>query len=192
MKQHLLFLLSVMWTPFLVCQTAKDITIPFDTVTQKYTYNKIIEVPGKTARELSTLTKKWCVEKFLDDKFIVDDPDIKIVDLGKFPINFTYKVGGRKIPTSYTIIFSLTGLFKDGKCKIETTNIKMTQNAKGTTNEQPIETYQKNMENLGGPGKRKAKEVLIITFNEIDINMKRTLIELEKVLKGDLSDKKEW
>lgn len=173
-------------------QNDTEVKIPFDSITRKFAYSRIVEVPGKSAAELFAIVKKWSVQKFMDGKFLYEEADAQLIDLGNFPITVVVKAGGRQIPFSYTIIYNLSVQFKPGRCKIVTTDIKLSQNAKGTSNEQPLESYKKNMSSMKGVGSKKAKGMEEDTFREIDLGMRKTLADLEKNLRGEAGSDKDW
>jgi hypothetical protein len=181
----------LLWTGVSSGQTDDEIRIPFDSATQKYAYNKVVEVPGKPATELFSTTRRWCIQKFMENKFLYEEADVQLIDLGNFPITVVMKAGAHQIPFSYIVIYNLSVWFKPGKCKIVVTDIKMTQNAKGAANELPLESYKRNIANQKGLGSKKSKGMKEDAFKQIDMNVKKTLIELENNLKGEAGGK-DW
>ncbi len=192
MKKSLIILTLVFINNLFFGQSEAKIIIPIDSITQKYTYTKIIEVPDKNASDLFLSTKKWCIQKYLNDKFIIEETDSKLIYIGNFPINTVIKVLGRNAPQAFTVLFSLTTLFKNGKCKVELSNFKLTQNSQGTTNERTLEAYNKNVESYNRTGKKYIRLERDSIFNEVDSNAKKILLDLEKELKGENQSKKEW
>ena len=156
--------------------------IPFDSATQKFAYRKIVEVPGATANALYLRSKNWSKVKFADEKFLIDEPDAKLTTLGNFTVNVTMKAM-MKIPFVYIVTYTVSTEFKDGKSKIDITNIKLSQNAKGNSAEQTLEGFEKQVESMG-IGKNMAKPFMFDVCNEIDTNLLKVIAELEAALKG--------
>ncbi len=139
------------------------IIVPFDSTTQKYTYVKVVGVPDKTVSDLYKSAKDWMKVKYSNDKYLIDTENEQLNDLGNFTINVVKKTSMVKIPFVYTVIFNVNFLFKEGKCKFEITNIKLSHNAQGTTSELTLEGLQKQMESVG-MGK-KILRILLFTFS---------------------------
>ncbi len=168
----------------------RTITIPFDSVSGKYAYSKVVETAGANAATLYTRSKNWSKQKYSDDKFLIDETDSKLIDLGSFSINVLMKGGMVKAPFVYTVTYIITTQFKDGKSKLEITNMKLTQNAQGNTEEQALESFQKQMESLG-MGKNIAKGFVLDVCKEIDTNMQKIITEVETALKTEAL-KSDW
>jgi hypothetical protein len=126
-----------------------------------------------------------------DDKYLIDTENEQLNDLGNFTINVVMKGGLVKMPFVYTVIFNLNFLFKEGKYKFDITNIKLSQNSQGTTSEQTMEGFQKQMEGMG-MGKKIAEGFVVDAFNEIDINMLKLITEIETGLKDGTKSKSDW
>lgn len=167
------------------------INVPFDSTTQKYTYVKVVDVPNKTASDLYKSAKDWTKVKYSDDKYLIDTENEQLNDLGNFTINVVMKGGMVKVPFVYTVIFNLNFYFKEGKTKLEITNIKLSQNAQGTTQEQTMEAFEKQQEGMG-MGKNIMKGFVVDVFNEIDINMLKLIAEIETGLKDGTKSKSDW
>ena len=86
---------------------------------------------------------------------------------------------------------NLNFYFKEGKTKLEITNIKLSQNAQGTTQEQTMEAFEKQQEGMG-MGKNIMKGFVVDVFNEIDINMLKLIAEIETGLKDGTKSKSDW
>lgn len=185
-------LLFLCFTTQIFAQKEKNkINVPFDSSTQKYTYVKIVQVPNKSASDLYKSAKDWTKLKYADDKYLIDTESEQLNDLGNFTINVVMKGGLIKFPYTYTVIFNINLLFKDSKCRLEITNIKLSQNSQGTTSEQTMESFQKQMEEMG-IGKRIAEGFVVDVFNEIDINMLKLITEIETSLTAGVKNKSDW
>lgn len=167
------------------------ISIPFDSLTQKYAYVNVFEVPNKSSAALYKSAKDWSKVKYADDKFLIDTENEQLNDLGNFTINVVMKGGMMKMPFVYTVIFNQNFYFKEGKTKLEITNIKLTQNAQGTTQEQTLEAFKKQQEGMG-MGKNIMKGFIVDVFNEIDANMLKLIAEVEAGLKEESKRKSDW
>jgi hypothetical protein len=172
-------------------QTSRKGLIPFDTISQKYTYNKIIDVPDKSSNLLYDLGKKWLINKFHDEKFLIDQKDSKLADLGSFQVAVYIQAPTLKIPMNWVVIYDIITSYKDNKCKLEITSIKVSGNSNGTTNESTLEAYEKSVENGYKGKKRRMQDYLNLLFKEIDINIKKTITEFEENIKGTTKSK-DW
>lgn len=167
------------------------ITIPFDSTTQKYTYEKIVEVPNKNASDIYKSAKHWTKNKYADDNYNIVTENEQLNDLGNFTINVVLKGGMVRMPYVYTVIFNINFLFKDGKCKFDITNIKLSDNAMGVSSELTIEAFEKQFQDIG-MGKKIARSFVVDAFSEIDIQMLKLIEEIEAGLKEEEKPKSEW
>jgi predicted molibdopterin-dependent oxidoreductase YjgC len=141
--KKLFSLLILCGSVFSYAQKGSKIQVPYDSSTQKYTYVRIIEAPEKNAVDLFASAKKWCAEKYLDNKFISEVAGEELMDLGNFPIHLTMRVMGKKYPMSYTVLYSIHLLFKEGKSRVVISSFKISQNSQGSTEETTLENYKK-------------------------------------------------
>lgn len=169
----------------------KNIPIPFDSTTQKYAYSKVVEVANTNAAELYKRSRLWSVQKFSDDKFLVDEPNAAITDLGNFPVKVVVSGGLVTIPISFTIIYTVSTQFKDGRFKYNISNIKMSGNANGTTTEQALEVFAKSDENVG-LGRNAQRKYIEDVCREIDKNLIVVIADLEKSIKDASGNNKDW
>ncbi len=196
MKKSILILSSLLFVFASFAQKGKKekepfITIPYDSVSQKYAYSKVLDIPGIAAHDLYQRSKNFTVIKFSDDKFSVDEADAKLIDLGSFSINPVMEGGmGMKIPIPYTVIYNVTTSFKEGKCKYDINNIKLSGNSNGTTSEQTLESFAKTHETMG-MGKNIQKDFTKQTCELIDVEMKKFITELENALNSEVK-KSDW
>jgi hypothetical protein len=194
MKKITLFIAALLIAFVSVAQKGKKeedaIKIPYDSLAEKFIYTNVFEIPGATAQTLYKRSKDWSIQKFSDEKFLIDETDTKLTDLGNFTINVTMEAGMIKMPIAYTVIYTVTTGFKEGKSKLDITNIKLTDNAQGTSSEQTIESFKKQMEDIQ-MGKKIGKRFVIDCFEQIDANIQKVITDLEKSLKGD-AVKSDW
>ena len=73
MKKTTAFFLSIIFAANVFAGKEEQIKIPYDSTTQKYAYNKVVEVAGKSAADLYATAKNWNKQKFSDDKFLIDE-----------------------------------------------------------------------------------------------------------------------
>jgi hypothetical protein len=168
-----------------------EIKIPFDSITKKYTYVMVVEVPTKSAADLYETTKEYTIVKYADDNYILDKENSQLIDVGDFTITSEVRNMGIKFPVSYKVFFSLIFSFKEGKTKIEITNIRLVQNLLGTNYEQTMEEFievQKKM----GLGKNIRKRLIINVFMAINVNVQNLIAEIESELKEDTRKKSDW
>lgn len=182
----MLFVLSFITYSF--GQKNKKITnMPFDSITQKYTYVKINETPNKSEIQLYKTAKEWTKMKFADEKYLIDNENTQLTDLGSFSFVHQYK----KYPMPFTIIYNLNFLFKNGKYKLEISNIKLSQNSQGTTVEYTLETFKKYMEGLK-MGKKIIDEIVFEVMNVIDLNFLKIITEIESAMINENKTSTNW
>lgn len=169
----------------------KEISLPYDSTTGKYTYVRIIETPGKPAEELYKAAKDWSKIKFSDDKYLIDEQNTKFIHMGNFTITVKPRGGMGMMPYVYTIVYNLGFYYKDGKSKIQVTSIRISQNAQATTQERTIEAFETQMEDVV-MGKRVFTAFVMDCFKEIDIQIKKVLDEAESALKNGNQKKDDW
>jgi len=163
------------------------INMPYDSATQKYTYKKIVEVQGKSAHDLYVIAKSWGKHKFMHEKFVIDDENNELADNGSFEVSVVMNTGMVKMPIKGTNIYNLNIKFKDGKCKIVITDIKVSDNANGTTVEKTMEVYAKQYDEMGGilaAGKSAGKKFTADYMNAVDAEMLKVIADLESALNG--------
>ena len=168
--------------------------MPYDSTTQKYTYKKIVEANGKTAHDLYTRAKNWCKHKYMHDKPVIDEENTELGDNGNFEVSVVMNNGIVKMPVKGTTIYNLNLRFKDGKCKIVITDIKVSDNANGTTSEKTMEVYAKEPDQIGGmfaAAKSLGKKVTADYMNDSDTEILKVIAELEKVLTSEAA-KDDW
>jgi hypothetical protein len=174
-----------------VAQAQKEsekINMPFDNQTQKYGYTEIVENSGKSAGQLYTMAKDWCKKKYVDDKFSIDTEGQELADAGNFPITNSLGKGISRVVISQTILFNIIFSFKDGRCRFQITDIKMSQASAGTTQERTMEAYYKYVEDAGIGATRRARAKM---FNDIDVEMKKLIEEIKAMLKSE-GKKSDW
>lgn len=192
MKKIIILVLVLFQKDFLSAQIDGKIVVPFDTITEKYSYAKVLDIQGKSASELFTLAKTWCVEKNLDSKFLNEEVNERITDQGSFPINVILRAkGGIESPIVFTALYTIDIKVKDSKCKIVVTNIQLSQNANGMTDSQTLENYKTFQESTKGYQRDRRLKAVVDVFNEADRNIKSIMTDLENVLKGKAT-KTEW
>ncbi|MBL7873160.1 MAG: DUF4468 domain-containing protein [Cyclobacteriaceae bacterium] len=158
---------------------SEKINMPFDEETKKYTYNEVIEVPGVSAEQMYKLAKDWCKKKYTDDNFSIDEVNVELADIGSFPLTTTLGKGLSRIVLTQTILYNAIFSFKEGRCRFQITNIKMSQTSAGTTEERTMEAYYKIVQDAGIGATRRARATL---FNEIDSKMKEIIVEVKNAL----------
>ncbi len=170
------------------------VSIPFDSATQKYSYIKIIEVPDKNADSLYQTMKNWVIQKYSDDKFLINTPNEELIHSGTFHIIIVINRGLVKTPFPFTVLFNIETIFKEGKTKLKITNIKLSQNAQGTTQEYNLETFEESMSKVKvfGMSNPIAKKIAADAFKAIDSNMQKLITEIETALKSGVKSKSDW
>lgn len=167
---------------------SEKINMPYNEETQKYGYTIIVEAEGKSASQFYSLAKDWCKRKFVDDKFLIDTENVELADAGSFPLTNTLGKGISRVVLTQTILYNVVFSFKDGKCRFEITNIKMSQTSSGTTEERTMEAYYKFVEDAGIGATRRARAKM---FNDIDTEMKKLIDEIKTTLQNN-SKKSDW
>jgi hypothetical protein len=157
------------------------INMPFDEETKKYTYTEIIEVSGMSSEQLYNLAKDWCKRKYTDDNFSIDEASVELADVGSFPLTTTLGKGLSRIVITQTIIYNIIFSFKEGRSRLQITNIKMSQTSAGTTEERTLEAYYKFVQDAGMGATRRARAVM---FNDIDVKMREIIIEARQRLQS--------
>lgn len=92
---------------------------PYEDVSSKLFVSKVIEMPGKTQKEISTQFKNWASTSFVNlREIMVSETDNQIV-LNYITKTPTYmKMLGMKTPLVYSWYVRVVAQFKDGKAKI--------------------------------------------------------------------------
>jgi hypothetical protein len=91
----------------------------FEDAPSKLFMSKVIELPGKTQKELNTQFKNWASTSFVNLKEVmVSETDNQIVLVYITEPIFWYKVLLTKTYYDYKHYVRMVGQFKDGKCKI--------------------------------------------------------------------------
>ena len=163
------------------------INMPYDSTTQKYTYKKVVEVPGKTAKDLYLLAKSWGKHKFMHEKFVIDEENTELADNGNFEVTVMMNAGMVKMPMKGTTLYNMNIQFKEGKARIVVTDLKVSDNASGTTNEKTMEIYSREADQMGGlmaAGKSAGKKFTADYMNAVDAEMVKVITDLETALKG--------
>lgn len=188
LKSVCIMLLILSFTTYSFGQKNNKITnIPFDSITQKYTYIKVIEVPNKSEKQLYKTAKEWTKMKFSDEKYLIDNENIQLTDLGSFSFVYQYK----QFPIPYTIIYNLNFLFKNEKYKLEITNIKLSQNSQGTTAEYTLEAFKQYNESFK-MGKKTIDKMVFEIMSEIDLNLLKVITEIENSMIKESNNNTEW
>lgn len=187
---------SVLWLFFVALagsglaqeKESEKINMPFDEETKKYTYTVIEEAQGKSAAELYASAKAWCKKKYVNDQFNIDTENVELADDGNFPLTVTLGKGISRVVLTQTILYNIVFAFKDGKCRFQITNIKMSQTSAGTTEERTMEAYYKFVEDAGIGATRRARAQM---FNATDEKMQEIIKEVKAALQGD-PKKSDW
>jgi hypothetical protein len=157
-----------------------DIKIPIDEETKKYSYSEVLEIPGVDAHELYQRSKDFSIRKSSDQVFLIDEIDSKLVDPGDFSVNGIVKKGMLSFKYNYLISYTLSTLFKDGKCKYELTNFRQANAAN-----RPLETYTDKDE-------AKGNEIIVnACCAQIDSKSRELIGELKKAL-ANAQANKDW
>ena len=167
---------------------SEKINMPFDEETKKYGYTVIVETPGKSAAQLYQVAKAWCKKKYVDDKFSLDSENVELADVGNFPITSTLGKGLTKVILTQTILYNIIFSFKDGRCRFQITDIKMSQTSAGTTAERTMEAYYKVVDDAGIGATRRARATM---FNDIDVKMQELITEVKTALQSE-GKKSDW
>ncbi|MEQ8909517.1 MAG: DUF4468 domain-containing protein [Vicingaceae bacterium] len=168
----------------------KEIVIPFDSASNSYAFIDVVEFDS-SSNYLYQKSKKWLIDKYLNDNFDLDNPKEKLIQKGSFEIVSTLSAGmGMKFPYNYTVNFNIVLEFKDGRYRYTLSNIKLSQNAEGTTTEQSLENFIESSEKMG-LGKRKMEKFIEQTCNLIHEKFTELIKEMNSTIQS--SDKKnDW
>ena len=189
MKKYVSVLFLALATMTALAQKESEkINMPFDSETKKYGYTEIVELPGRSAAQLYATAKDWCKKKYVDDKFSLDTENVELADIGNFPITSDLGKGLSRIILTQTILYNIIFSFKDGRCRFQITDIKMSQTSAGTTAERTMEAYYKVVDDAGIGATRRARAEI---FNDIDVEMKKLIEEVKITLKSE-SKKSDW
>ncbi len=117
-----------------------NVPIPFDSVTQKYTYTEVVPAEGKAESELYQRARDFLVQRFVATKPIVEDLNVLFLKKGSFEV-MHYYVANEKYGMNYTVSFTIELGFKPGRFRYKITDIILSQNAATTTYEITLETW---------------------------------------------------
>ncbi|HLP49367.1 MAG TPA: DUF4468 domain-containing protein [Chitinophagales bacterium] len=171
-----------------------EINMPYDSVTNKYAYNKVVAVPGKSDHDLYVNAKNWSKRKFQNEKPTIDEDSTEFMDKGNFEISVVMNAGMVKMPVKGTVLFTMDFQFKDEKYKLAITDIKLSDNASGTTTEKTMEVFAKEVDQMGGiyaAGKGAGKKMTADIMNAADTKMLELIKEIETALAAS-SNKSDW
>ena len=164
------FILLLALPKFQAMASGHDI-IPFDTLTQKYTYKKELILKDVSNRELYKKSKSWSEEYFKENKYYKEEKSGTLKSKGTFNFSASIKKGDIKIPFIYTVTYTVTSVFMDGRCTFILTDILLsTKDAKGKTIVQPLEAFEKKMKNFGNQ-KESSERFVKDSFMEIHKNL---------------------
>ncbi|WP_409965885.1 DUF4468 domain-containing protein [Mycovorax composti] len=167
-----------------------EILIPFDSTSNSYAYIGVVEFDS-SANYLYQKSKQWLIDKYLNNNFDLDNPKEKLIKKGSFDIVSTMNAGmGVKFPYNYTVNFSIVLEFKDGRYKYTLSNIKLSQNAEGTTTEQSIENFILSSDEMG-LGKRKMEKFIVQTCNLIHEEFTQFIKEMNSAIQSN-NNKNDW
>ncbi len=195
-KTIFLIALNLLLTGFIIAGDGdKKIKVPFDSTTNKYTYEKIIQVDSLKANSLYLKAKKWYISKYLKSTFLIDSENNTLMQVGVFEISAPIKVFVQTLIQSYKVSYHITSQFKDGKCKLVITDFKIAYSAEETA-VSTLETFQKQNGNILGinqglSGKVYAKHT-VLCFEAIDKEIQKIIVEFESNLKGLVKSKSDW
>jgi len=183
-------LILISTTAFGFSVKEKEILIPFDSTSNSYAYIDVVEFDS-SANYLYQKSKQWLIDKYLNDNFDLDNPKEKLIQKGSFDIVSTMNAGmGMKFPYNYTVNFNIVFEFKDGRYRYTISNIKLSQNAEGTTTEQSLENFIESSDEMG-MGKRKMEKFIVQTCNLIHEKFTQLIKEMNSTIQS--SDKKnDW
>jgi len=184
----ILFIIFVSRSVFAQDKESEKINMPYDEETKKYTYSELIEVPEMSAEQLYKLAKNWCKQKYTDDAFSIDESNVELADVGSFPLTTTLGKGLTKMVITQTILYNIIFSFKDGRSRLQITNIKMSQTSAGTTEERTMEAYYKFVQDAGVGATRRARAIM---FNDIDLQMRELITEVKEHLQNG-TKKSDW
>lgn len=98
--------------------------IKIDSINKLVSFSKVYEVPIKKA-EINQKVKEWIALNFKDSKKVVQlDTADKSISKGYFTISFN----SNNIPIQSKVYFAMEVAFKEGKYKLEITNLMLNTN----------------------------------------------------------------
>lgn len=169
-----------------IAQKELDIRVPFNSESDKYEYQEVIEL-NRPDSSLYSNAIKWIKTEFGNKEFEINERNKKIAKEFSFEISHTIKAGmGIKMPTKYTILSDLILEFKAGRYRYTLTNFKISQNENATTPESTLETFVETYNDMG-IGKRRLGKTIEEICLEID---KEANVWIEKMKLGLANDYK--
>lgn len=179
--KNLLFiiLLSCGLSSSVHCQT---ISIPRDSVTGKFMYKILVDMPSFSDSTLYTKTKYFLSSKFNNGQYSIDIPNKEILIKGQLNSSYDNKIGKRTITTPLPIEFDMSIKFKPGKYLVNISNIAMSS----TGIIYPLEEYFQNQSAIlaRGIAKNKVNEVITNIADKINDDIKKLLIEMKQFQKN--------
>jgi len=191
MKKIILFSL-LSFATICLAQKEPSISIPLDPETKLYTYSEVIDASEKAPKEMYNNSKSWMAQKYSDSDFIVDDSLSKLVDLGSFRITSLIGAGLVKIPFNFTILYTITLGFKDGRYRYIIDNIKTSFGDSDADTPQTLETFASSYKEME-IGKKRQIKFIEDTCQILDEKMKKTIKEIkEGVIGGAIKKNDDW
>lgn len=183
----ILFLLT-----FLVSQSFAQkkgkVKLPYDSTTLKYTYTRIINVPGKDSLTLYKMAKEWYSQKYPGVNFQADQENQHLGGMGSFLINVVLGSKRNGIKEVLKVLFRMDFYFKNGRCKLEITDILIAP-TEGNTAPYPSE---KLVEEKSGMGHKAYNRWVNDILMDIDKNITSILNEIDDALNGVAKNKSDW
>ena len=164
--------------------------MPIDSITNKITYQEVVELPNLTAEKLYLRAKEWFSSAFVSGKNVIDFDDNKgFKIIGKGTINIIFKNELGNVGDGGNVSFTLSLFFKDNRYKYIITDF-IHEQSPGMTSRSAIGGHLENEKPACG------KYLLPMKYWEkvhesTQIQIEQLILSLNKFLK-DLKSSDGW
>jgi len=135
----------LLWGVSVSAQKKLDITIPYDSTSNRFTYAGIVEIDSLPSSVMYSNARAWLIGLNVDTSFVDAVTDMKLVDNGVVPIHMPIK----NMPGIWNTFYTLTLEFKEGRYRYTIDRFLIwgdgTASAVGST---PLETFVKLHESM--------------------------------------------
>ncbi len=121
-------------------QNLPQITIPFDSIIEQYSYDGVVENANGDAQHLYQNARDYLKLKYPRAQYFEDVQNQVLLITCSFPSDIN-SGGDKNVKVSRTINFILRLDFQDYRFRYIINNIKISGNEAGTTYEVPLETF---------------------------------------------------
>lgn len=179
LKQLTWYIILCSISTSIIAQESKEsyISIPYDTATEDYYYERNETISEKSANDIYKKTKSFLIELNSSNQFFIDEQNIKLAQKGSFTARMQLTGSYFSI---HTILYTISLKFNSNGYCLVLNNFKISSNAIGTMPEVSIKDFFDYMENTGM--KKKNKNMIKSLAESINTQSNKIMDEIYKTL----------